>query len=65
MREDDRGEGDSKSGNSGGLVGLTGGGAVMAAVRNALVTTAILTFEADGLSQGWMGKAATCLSTCF
>jgi hypothetical protein len=41
------------------------GGAVMAAVRNALVTTAILTFEADGLSQGWMGKAATCLSTCF
>jgi hypothetical protein len=42
-----------------------GGGTVMAAVRNALVTTAIQTFEADGLSQGWMGKAAMCLSTCF
>jgi hypothetical protein len=65
--EDERGEDGSKTGNGGGLVGLTvgggAGGTATATVRNALVTAAILASEADGLSQGWTGKAATWLST--
>jgi hypothetical protein len=67
VREDERGEGGSKTGNEGRLVGLTvggwgGGGTVTAAVGNMLVTAVILASEANGPSQGWTGKAVTCLS---
>jgi hypothetical protein len=39
-----------------------GGGTVTATVGNMPVTVVILASEANGLSQGWTGKAATCLS---
>jgi hypothetical protein len=45
-------------------VGLTegGGGTATMACGDAPVTSAILASEADGPSQGWTGKAVTCLS---
>jgi hypothetical protein len=39
-----------------------GGGTTAVTIRNASVTAAIPTSEANGPSQGWTGKAATCLS---